>query len=139
MKLTKEEKLEQAKLEKQAKEQRLIAFRETLPAVLFNFMARAKKMDAEEGIYINAQMYHEVNEGTGVSFSHKTNNYENTVDIRLDSAEEWEIEQVEDFFIQARNDHERQIREEMEARLKAERRLALLAKMSKEDRELLGV
>ena len=102
-------------------------------------MARAKKMNAEEGIGIETEMYHDQHEGTCVSFSYNAGEYENSIDISLNSVEEWEVEQIQDFFIQSRNDYERQHREQMEARIKAEKRVTLLAKMSKEDRELLGI
>lgn len=105
-------------------------FEKNLPAHMFNMMVAMAKLAEENNIYMNIGL--EVTEAHGVIVNFDFNCNYDRIYISTKDLEEWEIEQPI-------RELEHVISQEKEVRRKAEVRNVALAKLTKEEKELLGL
>lgn len=138
MALTKEEKLEKKRLEKEKQEKERQEFLAKLPVTMFNYMASVTKMHDHEGLNTGFDMEYQ-GETLFVTFRFYYNDRTYTETINMTEAEEWEVNVIEDGMERTRNYAEQLRREAEEKRIREEKRKQVLAKLTQEERDLLGV
>lgn len=138
MALTKEEKLEKKRLEKEQQEKAHQEFLAKLPVTMFNYMASVTKMHDQEGLDTGFEMECK-DDIVYITFKFYYNDHTYTESINMTEAEEWELTVIEDGMERTRNYAEQLRREAQEARMREEKRKQVIAKLTQEERDLLGV
>lgn len=138
MALTKEQKLEKKRLEKEQQEQARKEFLDKLPVTMFNYMANITKMHDHEGLNTSFDMEYQ-GEALVVTFNFYYNGHIYTETINMLEAEEWEVNVIEDGMQRTRDYADQLRREAEEKRIREEKRKQVLAKLTQEERDLLGV